>query len=137
MKFLASLPLYARQFIKFSIVGFGNFLLDAGLYTVLRLLGFFPELAKGFSFIVAATSSYYFNRRWTFQSKDNRIISQYSKFLIVATIGLFINTGSFAFWFRVIKLPEVYSFIGAAAVAMFWNFSANKFWTFKDRSGKL
>jgi len=130
-KFFQKQPLVARQFIKFSMVGFIHFLLDAGLFALLRFGGVFPELAKTLSFVVTASSSYYFNRRFTFRSGDLAILKQYSRYFSVAMVGLFINTGSFSIYLRIFGLPEYLSFIAAAATAMFWNFLVNKFWTFR------
>lgn len=123
-----------RQFAKFAVVGFGNFLLDgAGLF-LLRRARIFPELAKGLSFVAAAISSYYFNRRWTFRSKDGKVALQYLKFMVVALVGLGINTGAFSVAFRQIKVVEPLAFVIAAAAATLWNFFANKLWTFNDNS---
>lgn len=120
-----------KQFIKFSIVGFGNLLLDAGLFALLRYFSVFPELAKALSFVVTASLSYYFNRRWTFRSKEPAIFVQYARFVAVAVVGLLINTGSFSIYLRLFSLPEYLSFLAAAATAVIWNFLVNKFWTFK------
>lgn len=131
MQFIQNLPPVLRQFIKFSIVGSSSFFLDAGIYSLLRFLGLFPELAKAISFVITATWSYTWNRRWTFRSTDARVGRQYPKFLLVSFIGLVINTGTLSILLRIVGLNEVLSFMGAAAVAMFWNFSANKLWTFR------
>lgn len=123
-----------RQFVKFSIVGFANFVLDAAAFTLLRRLAVFPELAKALSFTLSATSSYYLNRRWTFRSQEKEVVRQYLKFIAVALVGLTINTGAFALSFRIGKLSEPVSFVLATGAAVLWNFFANKFWTFKTQN---
>lgn len=121
-----------RQFVKFSIVGFSNFLIDAIVFGGLRSLVILPELAKALSFVFAASWSYYFNRRFTFRSNDPEILRQYMKFFAVSVFGFSLNTLSFTFFLRFLGLPEFLSFIGASATVAFWNFFANKLWTFRS-----
>ena len=121
-----------RQFIKFSIVGFSNFLLDSGIYILeTRIFKIAEILAKTVSFIASATSSYYFNRKWTFKDTNKNITKQYLKFILVATTGLEINVAVFYISHNIFEIYDLISLVIAAAITMVWNFIANKWWTFK------
>lgn len=129
-----------RQFIKFAIVGAVNSLVDWAVYFPLRILfqnitsldlQIARQIAKALSFIVSALSSYYMNRKWTFASKEKRVIAEASKFMIVASVGLLINSTVFYFITSYFGWAEFYGLVIATAVATFWNFFVNKGWTFK------
>lgn len=122
------------QFIKFCLIGAMSFLIDAGIYLVLtRFLAVYYLLAKIISFILAAINSYFFNRSWTFRSKNPRIKQEFIKFLIVATIGLGLNSLIMFLTVSWLKLNDILGLIIATFIVMFWNFTANKIWTFKDK----
>jgi glycosyltransferase involved in cell wall biosynthesis len=71
-----------RQLVKYSIIGIINTFLDWGVYLGLtRIFAYFIQhylFAKGISFCVAVTNSYFWNRYWTFRSKRKEILRQYS-----------------------------------------------------------
>ncbi len=127
-----------RQLGKFLVVGFFNAGLDWLIFFVLKLplqpygqAG--KQLAKGGSFLVSGTSSYILNRRWTFRSTDARVARQATKFFIVAFIGLVLNNSIF----YLVTSPTIFNqrdIVGlflATALVTVWNFTLNKYWTFK------
>lgn len=125
-----------KQFIKFGLVGFLSFLVDAGVYLVLtRYLAVFYLIAKMISFVVAATNSYIFNRTWTFRSKSTQIGREFVKFFFISTIGLGINSLIMFLAVDKIKLNDLLGLIIATAITMFWNFTANKLWVFREKTG--
>jgi putative flippase GtrA len=101
------------------------------------------------SFSVAVINNFIWNRLWTYpESKEKPLGSQLVKFCIVSVIGLIIRTPLFA----VIEDPLIqYSstILGlnsstspvtlghnlalgiAIIVVLFWNYFANRFWTYK------
>ncbi|OQA52444.1 MAG: Undecaprenyl-phosphate mannosyltransferase [candidate division WS2 bacterium ADurb.Bin280] len=129
-----------RQFVKFAIVGGINTLVDWVVYLPLRILlqnlvsldiQLIRQIAKALSFVVSALSSYYMNRKWTFASKEKKVAVEASKFMIVAIVGLLINSAAFYVVTAYLDWIEFYGLVIATAVAMFWNFFVNKNWTFK------
>src|SRR4029453_4262383 len=56
-----------REMAKFGIIGVLNTLLDFVVCTLLRFIG--PIKAQVISTIIAATSSYFMNRHWTFRHR--------------------------------------------------------------------
>jgi putative flippase GtrA len=131
---------------KFVMVGALNTFIDLGVLNLLMLFfgvasGLFFAVFKGISFLVATTNSYFWNKHWTFQKREKVFSSQeFYKFLIVTTIGLFINVGvaSFVFskvspWFEVsLEMWGTIGAVTAALIAWVWNFLSSKFIVFKS-----
>lgn len=142
-----------KRFVKFGIVG------TAGMVTHLTLANLFnfglhyPDaLANAIGFVAAVIQNYFLNYNWTFSDKQSARTKsrwlQASQFALVSLVGLGINAlvreiVSFLFhpfWLTVIHDPVIaeivnYNFSIAAAigVVLFWNFAANRLWTFRNR----
>lgn len=80
--------------------------------------------------MAAASSNYYFNRIWTFQSEDPRVLVEYSQFMTISLIGLGLNT--LVLWMIVSRLKWNFYFskLLAIGVVTLWNFMANSYITF-------
>ena len=78
-----------HEIAKFGIVGAFNAALDIGLFNVLRAQGVGPLTSKALSVSVAATSSYFMNRHWSFAHRARSgIRREYVLFIILSGIGL-------------------------------------------------
>ncbi|MBI2589805.1 glycosyltransferase family 2 protein [Candidatus Berkelbacteria bacterium] len=128
-----------REFVKFALVGLFNTIIDwviffLALQTPLGSLGQLgKQIGKAFSFCGSVISSYVMNRRWTFRSKNRAVFKQAAKFFLVATLGLGLNNVIFYFasasnW---LGLTDIFSLAIATGTVGFWNFFANKYWTFR------
>ena len=122
-----------RQFIKFGIVGASSAIIDWSIFYLLNLtFGVYYLIAKVLSFSVAVINSFIWNRRWTFRSQDPNRKKEFTKFLIIATVGLSINA---LIMYIVVSIYGQRKFVGlifATGLVTFWNFLANKFYTFKN-----
>lgn len=135
---LERIPLFrhapTRQFIKFAIVGVANTALDIGLFTLLHAWGLHYLLANVFAFSAGVINSYYWNRRWTFRSRQAKWGSEMIKFFTVSGIGFAGNE------LLLLLLVELGHWLPLAAklivtiVIFFWNYLANRLWTFKNVS---
>lgn len=134
----------AFQFAKFGAVGAFNTFLDWGILNFLIALtgiaaGGGYSLFKGISFIVANTSSYWWNKHWTFGSRESATAQEFGKFFGVSLIGLLINIGLASFIVNGLDAPagfspERWANVGAmiaTAASLFWNFIGYKLWVFK------
>lgn len=122
-----------RQFIKFSVVGFVSFVIDSTIYLLLsRWAGIFYLYAKVISFCVAATNSYLWNRRWTFRSRTPQRFRQFTQFFIVAGVGVSLNAGIMYLLHGLLHLHDLIALLIATGTVMFWNFFANRSWTFRQ-----
>ncbi len=126
------------QVIKYATVGVSNTLIDAATYFVLTRwlwLGPLPVLAKGIAYAVGMTNSFYWNRNWTFKSKDTiyRVPTWKAAFLFTLThiAALGINAGVMFLSLETFNLSEVISLILATGAAFGWNFILNKLVVFK------
>ncbi len=120
------------KFLKFGLVGLSGLVIDFGLtYLVKEKLCWNKYVANSLGFIVACTSNYILNRIWTFQSADAGILQQYLKFVTVSVVGLGLSNLLVYLLHERLKLNFYVAKLGAIAIVMVWNFSANYLFTFK------
>lgn len=135
-----------KQFAKFIIVGSLNTSIDLGIlnlmsmkyhiYSGIKVVGVNP-----FSFIAALANSFIWNKYWTFGEKEGEF-EEIPKFLTVAAVGLFINTGILYLITNFVNfgglLPGQILNLGkllATAVSLIWNFTGMKIFVFNSKSG--
>ena len=121
------------KFLKFCAVGFSGMVIDFGTTWILKeKVKINKYFANACGFILAATSNYFLNRIWTFESINEQIVSEYFTFLLIALAGLGIN--SMVLWFLSdkIKLNFYFSKLIATAVVTVWNFGMNFLITFSQ-----
>lgn len=120
------------QFIKFSVVGASNTVIDFGVYLLsTRVLGFYYLIGNVISFTVAGTWSYVINRKWTFRDTTTRVHTQYLKFLIVSLVGLGLTSLLLYLFVHHLHLHDIVGKALAVAIVLIWNFSLNRLWTFR------
>jgi putative flippase GtrA len=128
------------RFGKFAVVGALGAVVDFGVLNLL-ILGFgwekfFANLA---SVGCAILSNFTWNRIWTFpESRERPLHTQFGKFVLVNLIGLGINQFVFLVtdaivYGPVFPQPLDYNLAKATAivVVLFWNFGANRLWTYR------
>ena len=132
-----------RQFVKFCIVGTTSFTIDVGIsYALTFGLHMWWVMAKTISFSLAVTNGFIWNRVWTFQAVGHRRRrEQYGMFFAVNVVGYILNLGIMksVFWVNTgqwrgqhpTKPVWLAATLLATVVVVFWNFFANKHWTFK------
>ena len=150
-----------RQFVKFCIVGLSSFAINISLFNVLyhntKIFPLVPALTV--AFVLSVFWGFYWNRQWTFkEARGTSITHQSTKFMLVNIVGWLLNTGItvglIAVWlifhqhlqvhfnqifFDILrgqkehysKLVTNCALLGATGVVVFWNFFANRHWTFK------
>lgn len=128
-----------RQFIKFCIVGTSSTLIDFSVANIAYyLLSVRPAaLASVMGFCVAVCNGYFWNSRWTFRDREKGPVhEEFLKFVLVNIIGAALN-------YSIVSLVLLFDksdphpklvFNGAKLLAtgivVFWNFYANRHWTF-------
>jgi putative flippase GtrA len=129
-----------KRFGKFALVGVSGFIVD---FAILNFLLFrthmAPGLANACSFTVAVSNTFVWNRLWTFpESRQRPLGIQILQFFLVNLVGLGINTltflGSYALlWRHLAHTTLGYNLakMTASCVALFWNFGANRLWTWR------
>jgi putative flippase GtrA len=126
------------RFIKFGIVGTIGAVVDFSVLNLgIQVFGLEKWLANTFSFSAAVLSNFIWNRLWTFpESRDRAIGTQLAQFVIVNVVGYAINQAIFlsldyylfSYWGTLgYNLAKAI----AIGVVLFWNFGANRVWTYK------
>jgi len=129
-----------KRFCRFLVIGAIGTTLDIGLLMVLKSTGMSTLIANAFSFSGGMLNNFVLNRTWTF--KVGQIADWQSQLIqstAVSLVGLLLNSiliieleAPLGIW---LNQPEV-GYLPAKALAtglvLFWNYFANKFWTFRD-----
>jgi putative flippase GtrA len=140
----ATRPLQAgrelKRFGKFAVVGVSGFVVDFAVLNLLMVRFGLPAWQANIcSFTVAVTNTFIWNRLWTFpESRQRPLSTQLAQFFLVNLVGLGINTltflGSHALiWGKAANPVWGYNLAKATAsvVTLFWNFGANRLWTWR------
>lgn len=149
-----------ERFLKFAIVGAIGAIVDFSTLNLLEMTIFPPvgsneglnvATATSIAFTLAVINNYILNRYWTFPDSRSRPVSvQLTQFFVVSLVGLV---------FRLILVSATYASLGELAhnmtgagssaesinqigsniaqaisifIVLFWNFFANRYWTYSD-----
>lgn len=119
------------KFIKFSLVGFSGLFVDFGVtYLLKEIVKIQKYIANAIGFTCAATTNYFLNRIWTFQSHNPNIATEFSRFFIIALIGLGINSAIIWVMNGRFKVNFYLSKLIATVIVTMWNFLINAYFTF-------
>ena len=119
------------KLLKFIIVGCSGMIIDFGAtYICKEFLKINKFLSNGIGFIFAATSNYFLNRIWTFNSQVEEIGIQYIQFMIVSIMGLTINSLFLFLLNEKLKWNFYFSKLIEIMITTIWNFFANLLFTF-------
>lgn len=102
----------SRQFATFALIGVGGLFVDmASLFVALHALGLDPYGGRVFSYLMAATFTWYMNRQFTFTGISRRgAIRQWARFLAANGVGALVN---YAVYALVLQIgPRVINAIG-------------------------
>jgi putative flippase GtrA len=128
------------RFLRFAVVGSWGFIVDFSILNLLLFGAHFPAwLANTCSFTIAVLNTFTFNRIWTFpESRQRSAHHQLVQFFLVNLAGYTINQlvflGSHGLvWGHLFNATFAWNFAKATAslVALSWNFSANRLWTWR------
>ena len=124
------------QFIKFSLVGALNTLVDLFVYLALtRLLTWFGEnylVANAVSFSLAVTNSFFINRKWTFRDEDKKKLGKkYLKFFVSSLVALAAVELAMYLLVGVLGVYDVYAKFMVVVVSVGFSFSLSKLWVFR------
>lgn len=151
-----------ERLIKFLFVGGLGAIIDLGLTNILMIYAFHVQdgdvllvtLSACIGFTTAVSSNFFWNRYWTYpDSRSRSVRRQLVQFFIVSVIGLGVRaltvslfTNPFADVVRSITASLNVSLAGytqykmganlaimlALVIVAFWNFLANRYWTYND-----
>jgi putative flippase GtrA len=140
-----------RELLKFAIVGGTTFVIDNGIWYLLKLtvLEEKPVTAKIIAIIVATIVSYVLNREWSFRTRGGRERHhEAALFFLISGVGVGLNSAPLWISRYALQLEEPHvsrlvqevadfasgSIIGML-LAMFFRFWAFRRWVFPDELG--
>lgn len=139
-----------NRFLKFAVVGTIGAIIDFGLFNICTsIFSILPVVSSMISFTTAVISNFIWNRFWTYpDSRSKTVRQQLGQFLIISLMGLGIRTPLFAllergltgllqnysmpFNLKPVFIAHNISLAIVIVIVMFWNFFANRFWTYSD-----
>ena len=123
-------PGMRRRMLSFAAIGG---IATASPYAILILLvealSVTALVASSTGFVCSAALNYWLNYHLTFKSSQRHSDSA-PKFMLIAAIGLGINSGIVAFGTEVAAVNYLVVQVVATAFVLVWNFLANSAWTF-------
>lgn len=138
------------RFLKFSFVGVTGTIVDFGIMNLMRLAFNLPLVwAQAISFITAVINNFLWNRYWTYpESKTKGAPKQLIQFALINVIGILIRTPLIAWLDRVILnvmeraslnlpfenfvLSQNLALAVSIVIILFWNYFANRYWTYNN-----
>jgi putative flippase GtrA len=122
---------FLLKFVKFCMVGFSGIFVDFGFtYFFKEVVKLQKYLANAIGFTVAATTNYLLNRVWTFHSQNPHVAQEFSRFFLIALIGLAINSAIIWLMNGKFKVNFYLSKLVATVIVTLWNFLINAYFTF-------
>ena len=128
------------EFLRFGAVGVAGFVVDTATLTLALNIPFLNLYSgRAISYLVAATTTWTLNRRFTFTgiSRDGRkrpVAAQWLRFLGANAVGGVVNYAVYAAIVTYTAIGAVWPVLGVAAgsvAGLGFNFTASKFWVFK------
>lgn len=126
------------QFFKYCMVGgTGTFLDLFSLYIFVEYFYLNVLIASTFSFLIAVTNNFIFNKIWTFKNKSKNFRKLYIKFLIISTVGLGLTLFCMFVFVNILHIWYMLAKAMTSLIVLTWNFLGNKLWTFKLKNQNL
>jgi len=121
-----------KRFFKFLISGGTGFLVYMGaLFVFYNTFSFNYISSVVASYFIATLANFTISKFFVFNSKSKKIIREYTKFAIIACIGIAFQTGFVHISFKMLNLDYYLSNIVACGLFAFISFELNRRLTFK------
>lgn len=127
-----------RTFILFCIAGMIGFVVDAGIVQgLVSGLNWNPYFSRLLSFLAAATATWVFNRKYTFNSERRYSLhGEWMRYLIAMGTGFALNFSVYSYFVFHYELVQRIPAIGVAAgsvAGLAINFMTSRYWVFRSR----
>jgi putative flippase GtrA len=122
--------------LKFGLVGFLGLFIDFSVtYLLKEKIRINKYAANALGFTCAVVSNFFLNKYWTFNSANNKFISnQFFLFTAISVMGLCINSSVIMLLIRKMKMRFYLSKVVAVFVVFAWNFLMNDYITFHQHT---
>lgn len=126
------------QLFRFCVAGAIAFVVDAGVVQALVVgAEWNPYLARVVSYLMAATTAWVLNRRFTFGGSSAPIHHEYAKYLLLNTAGGLVNYATYAAMVLAFDLVRAMPWIGVAfgsVAGLVVNFGLNRWIVFRRKA---
>ena len=130
----AGLPALLRRLsevsvVRFGVVGVSNLVVSLGAFwSAHRALP--ASAAQGIAYTIGTVWSYYWNRRWTFQSQG-KVASEASRFVSLQIAFMVLSSALLGLFVDHLHWPSTLCWIGVSSFVTVLNFVASRYWAFK------
>lgn len=120
-----------NNFIKFTVVGFGNLFISLLTYYILIYFSINYQIANIGGFVTGSINGYIWNKIWVFKS-SNRSLSSIAKFYLTYLSTWFLSAILLYIWIEVIKISDTIAPVINIFITTPINYLMNKYWVFKN-----
>ena len=121
------------KFIRFSIVGVGNTLVNWIIFFILNQCGVHYIIANIIAYAVATINSYIWNSLWVFKYGQGLKVNTSVKFFILNLIGLTVNTSIMYVLVDIFNFKKFVALVIASIFVVIMNYTVNKLWVFREK----
>ncbi|NEP77037.1 MAG: GtrA family protein [Okeania sp. SIO3B3] len=124
----------SAKFCKFACVGCLGFVVDAAVVSLLVWIGLDPYSSRLGSYLAAVTTTWYFNRKFTFEGENPNWFREWVKFASANTVGGLANLTVYTVLVATVPFMQKWPFIavGFGSVAgLLFNYNLSKKLVFK------
>ena len=122
-----------NKFIRFSIVGVGNTLINWTIFFILNACGVYYVIANIIAWIIATLNSYVWNSLWVFKYKKGLQINTSVKFFALNLAGMTVNTTILYLMVDKLGFSKLVGLIIASVIVVIMNYTVNKLWVFREK----
>jgi putative flippase GtrA len=128
-----------ERFVRFAVVGGVGTVVDFTILVVLKeVVGLPLLLANTTSYLAGVANNFTLNRLWTYpEARAKAVWRQFAQFLMVSTAGLILNNLIVSLLAEplgdLLNMQDtgyIAAKVLATGIVVFWNFTANRLWTF-------
>lgn len=128
-----------RELVLFGVGGVLGFIVDAGIVQALVSgFGWNPYLARLISFVAAATTTWLFNRRYTFKATGHYSLrGEWLRYMVAMSAGFVLNYGVYSalvFRFPLVKQMPALGVAAGSIAGLAVNFVSSRFWIYRRRN---
>ncbi|MFH0846080.1 MAG: GtrA family protein [Patescibacteria group bacterium] len=121
-----------RQFIVYGLVAIIPTIVDFSLvYSLTEFLNLYYVYSVVTAFIIASGVSYFVQKKITFKNKSHAYTPQYSVFIFVSLVSLFLNVVLISIMVEYLALWYLLAKAISQIIVSLWSFGANRFITFE------
>ncbi len=122
-----------KSFIRFSIVGLGNTIVNWLIFFILNEYGVYYVISNILAYLIATINSYIWNSLWVFKYGQGLKINTSIKFFILNLIGLTVNTSIMYVLVDIFNFKKFVALVIASIFVVIMNYTVNKLWVFREK----